>query len=62
MNMKQLSNQLPVVGSIYHDKSDSSFVVLTIVGDMILLEYASGTVTCIDTKSWLQLQPQVAVY
>jgi hypothetical protein len=60
--MKQHPNQRPVVGSIYHDKSDSSFVVLEIVGDKILLEYASGTVTRVDAKSWQQLQPQVAVY
>ena len=60
--MKKHSNQQPVVGSIYHDKSDSSFAVLKIVGDKILLEYASGTVTSIDAKNWQQLQPQVAVY
>lgn len=62
MNMKQSSIQHPVVGSIYHDKSDSSFAVLKILGDKILLEYASGTVARVDAKSWQQLQPQVAVY
>jgi hypothetical protein len=62
VNMKQHSNQQPVVGSIYHDKSDRSFTVLKILGDKILLEYASGTVTSIDAKNWQQLQPQVAVY
>ena len=62
MNMKQHSNQQPVVGGIYHDKSGSSLVVLNIVGGKALLEYANGTVTSIDTKNWQQLQPQVAVY
>ena len=62
MNMKQHSNQQPVVGGIYHDKSGSSLVVLNIVGGKALLEYANGTVTSIDTKNWQQLQPQIAVY
>jgi hypothetical protein len=62
VNMKQHSNQQPVVGGIYHDKSGSSLVVLNIVGGKALLEYANGTVTSIDTKNWQQLQPQIAVY
>lgn len=62
MNCKQASNQQPVVGSIYHDKTDHSFVVLKIARDKILLEYASGTVTSIDTEHWQQLQPHIAVY
>lgn len=60
--MKQHSNQRPVVGGIYHDKSGASFVVLKILGDKVLLEYASGTVTRIDARNWQQLEPQRAVY
>ena len=56
------SNQQPVVGGIYHDKTGSSLVVLTIVGGKVLLEYANGTVTSIDAKNWQQLQPRNAVY
>jgi hypothetical protein len=62
VNMYLHSNQQPVVGGIYHDKSGSSLVVLNIVGDKVLLEYANGTVTTIDAKNWQQLQPQVAIY
>ena len=62
MNMNLHSNQQPVVGGIYHDKSGSSLVVLNIVGGRVLLEYASGTVTSIDAKNWQQLEPHVAVY
>ena len=62
MNMNLRSDQQPVVGGIYHDKSGNSLVVLNIVGGKVLLEYASGTVTSIDAKNWQQLQPQVAVY
>ena len=56
------SSQQPVVGGIYHDKSGSSLVVLSIVGGKVLLEYANGTVTSIDAKNWQQLQPQIAIY
>jgi hypothetical protein len=56
------SNQQPVVGGIYHDKTGRSLVVLTIVGGKVLLEYANGTVTSIDAKNWQQLQPQIAIY
>jgi hypothetical protein len=59
MNLR--SDQQPVVGCIYHDKSDNSLVVLNIVGGKFLLEYASGTVTSIDAKNWQQLEPHVAV-
>ena len=62
MNMAQHSDQRPVVGGIYHDKSGSSLVVLNIVGDKVLLAYASGTVTSVDVKKWQQLQPQITVY
>jgi hypothetical protein len=60
VNMKQHSNQRPLIGGIYHDRSGSSFMVLKIVGDRVLLEYASGTVTSADAKNWQQLQPQIA--
>jgi fructose-1,6-bisphosphatase/inositol monophosphatase family enzyme len=56
------SNQQPVVGGIYHDKTGRSLVVLTIVGGKVLLEYANGTVTSIDAKNWQPLEPHVAVY
>jgi hypothetical protein len=62
MNTAQHSSQRPVVGGIYHDKSDSSFVVLSIIDDEVLLEYASGTVTAVDVENWQKLQPQIAVY
>jgi hypothetical protein len=62
VNRKQLFNPQPVVGGIYHDESGSSLVVLGIVSDKILLEYASGTVTSVDVEHWQQLQPQIAVY
>jgi hypothetical protein len=62
MTMKQHCNQRPVVGSIYHDKSGSSLLVLNVVGDMVLLEYANGTVTRVDARNWQQLEPQIAVY
>ena len=62
MNTAEPSSQRPVVGGIYHDKSDSSFVVLTIIGGKVLLEYASGNVSSVDVKSWKQLKPQIAIY
>ena len=62
MSMNLHSNQQPVVGGIYHDKTGRSLVVLTIVGGKVLLEYANGTVTSIDAKNWQQLQPQIAIY
>lgn len=62
VNMKQHSSQRPVVGGIYHDKSGSSLVVLNVVGDKVLLEYANGTVTSVDASNWQQLEPQIAVY
>ena len=62
MNMNLHSDQRPVIGGIYHDKSGNSLVVLSIIGDKVLLEYASGTVTSIDAKNWQQLEPQASVY
>jgi hypothetical protein len=62
VKMNLHSNQQPVVGGIYHDKTGRSLVVLTIVGGKVLLEYANGTVTSIDAKNWQQLQPQIAIY
>jgi len=62
VNMEQHSEQQPVVGGIYRDKSGSSLVVLNIVGGKVLLEYASGSVSSIDAKNWQQLEPHVAVY
>jgi hypothetical protein len=60
--MKPRSDQQPIVGGVYLDKSGSSLVVLNIVGDRVLLEYASGTITSIDARNWQQLEPQVAVF
>ena len=62
MNTPQHSNQRPVVGGIYHDKSGRSLVVLSIVDDKVLLEYASGAVSTINVNVWQQLQPQIAIY
>jgi hypothetical protein len=62
MNTAQHSTQRPVVGGIYHDKSNSSFVVLSIIDDKALLEYASGAVTSVDVKNWQRLQPHTAAY
>lgn len=62
MNRNQYSNPQPVVGSIYRDQSDSSFMVLNIAADKVLLAYASGAVTSVDVENWQQLQPQIAVY
>ena len=62
MIMKQQPNQQPVIGGIYHDMSGSSFMVLKVVGDRVLLYYANGTVTSVNVKNWQQLQPQTAVY
>ena len=62
MSLKQHPNQQPVLGGIYHDKSGSSFMVLKIVGDRVLLYYANGIVTSVNAKNWQQLQPQIAIY
>jgi hypothetical protein len=63
--MKQLAGhhlQPPVVGGIYRDKSGSSLVVVDVIGGKVLLEYANGTVTSVDSNHWQQLHPQTAVY
>ena len=62
VNMKQHSEQQPVVGGIYRDKSGSSLVVVNVVGGKVLLEYANGTVTSVDVRNWQQLHPQISVY
>jgi len=62
VNMKQHSEQQPIVGGIYRDKSGSSLVVVSVVGAKVLLEYADGTVTSVDDSNWQQLQPQISVY
>ena len=62
MNTKQYPKQRPVVGGIYRDKSGSSLVVLSIVGSKVLLEYANGTVTSVNTRNWQRIRPQSAVY
>ena len=62
MNTAQHPSQRPVVGGIYHDKSGRSLVVLSIVDDKVLLEYASGAVSTIEVNLWQKLQPQIAVY
>jgi hypothetical protein len=62
VNMNQHSEQQPVVGGIYRDKSGSSLVVVNVVGGKVLLEYANGTVTSVDVRNWQQLHPQISVY
>ena len=62
VNMKQHSKQPPVIGGIYRDKSGSSLVVVNVVGGKVLLEYANGTVTSVDNRSWQQLHPKISVY
>lgn len=62
MNTAEPSSQRPVIGGIYHDKSGRILVVLSIIDDKVLLEYASGTVSTIEVNTWQKLQPQIAVY
>ena len=62
MNTAEPFGQRPVVGGIYHDKSGRSLVVLSIIDDKVLLEYASGTVSTIEVNMGQKLQPQIAVY
>ena len=62
MNTAQHPSQRPVVGGIHHDKSGRSLVVLSIVDDKVLLEYASGAISTIEVNLWQKLQPQIAVY
>ena len=63
--MKQFAGhhtQPPVVGGIYRDKSGRSLVVVNVVGDRVLLEYANGTIASVDASNWQELHPQTAVY
>jgi len=62
MNMAQHSGQRPIVGGIYRDKSGSSLVVVNVVGNKVLLEYANGTITTIDVSNWPLLKPRTAAY
>ena len=62
MKVEQNSMHHPVVGGIYRDKSGSSLVVLTVVGNEALLEYANGTITTIDVNNWQLLQPWPALF
>jgi hypothetical protein len=62
VNVERHSKQQPVVGGIYRDKSGSSLVVVNVVGDKALLEYANGNVTTIDVNNWPLLHPQSAAF
>ena len=62
MQLEQNSIHHPVVGGIYRDKSGSSLVVLTVVGNEALLEYANGTIATIDVANWQMLQPWPALF
>jgi hypothetical protein len=62
VNLEQHSIHHPVVGGIYRDKSDSSLVVLTVVDNEALLEYANGTITTIDVTNWRLLQFRPALF
>ena len=52
----------PVVGGIYRDKTGSSLVVVNVVGNNVLVEYANGTITTVDINNWQLLYPQLAAY
>jgi hypothetical protein len=62
MNMAQHSGRHPLVGGIYRDKSGSSLVVVNVVGNRVLLEYANGTITSIDVSKWPLLKRRTAAY
>jgi hypothetical protein len=62
VNLKQHSEQHPVVGRIYRDKSGSSLLVVNVVGGKVLLEYANGTATSVNARNWQQLNSQISVY
>lgn len=62
VTIEQPSKQQPVVGGIYRDKSGSSLVVVNIVGNKALLEYANGKILTIDVNNWSLLYPQSAVF
>jgi hypothetical protein len=61
VNMKLQSRQ-PVVGGIYRDKSGSSLVVVDIVGNKALLEYANGAIITVDVNNWQLLHAQSAAF
>jgi hypothetical protein len=52
----------PVVGGIYRDRTGSSLVVVNVVGNKVLLEYANGTLTTVDIDNWQLLYPESAAY
>jgi len=63
--MKQLAVhcvEQPVVGGIYRDRTGSSLVVVNVVGNKVLLEYANGTLTTVDIDNWQLLYPELAAY
>jgi hypothetical protein len=62
MNRAQLSSQRPIVGGIYRDNSGSSLVVVNVVGNKVLLEYANGSITTIDVSKWPLLKPKSAAF
>ena len=62
MNMSQLSSQQPIVGGIYRDNSGSSLVVVNVVGNKVLLEYANGSINTIDVSNWPLLKPESAAF
>jgi hypothetical protein len=52
----------PVVGGIYRDKTGSSLLVVNVVGNNVLVEYANGTITTVDFNNWQLLYPESAAY
>ena len=63
--MKQLAVhcvEQPVVGGIYRDRTGSSLVVVNVVGNKVLLEYANGTITTVDIDNWQLLYPELTAY
>jgi len=63
--MKQLAvhnADQPVVGGIYRDRTGSSLVVVNVVGNKVLLEYANGNITTVDIDNWQLLYPESAAY
>lgn len=48
----------PRVGEIYRDRSNRSLVVLTLIGNDALVEYADGTLTRFNAHEWRMLKPQ----
>ena len=62
MNRAQLFSQQPIVGGIYRDNSGSSLVVVNVVGNKVLLEYANGSITTIDVSKWSLLKAKSAAF